>query len=161
MILGAAKHYKQYQKNNITTSNQGQLILMMYEGAIKNISMAIDCIRQKDIPGKGLHIRKSHDIINELSLALCMKKGGDISKRLERLYQFILNQLALANIKSETKVLETTLDILKTINHKETYYCIQAERALLEAIGGDCDTAIGGLAKSAISAPSKEFPQRI
>ena len=42
---------------------------------------------------------------------------------------------------------KNTLDILKTINHKETYYCIQAERALLEAIGGDCDTAIGGLAK--------------
>ena len=40
-----------------------------------------------------------------------------------------------------------TLDILKNINDKVTYYCIQAERALLEAIGGDCDTAIGGLAK--------------
>ena len=39
-----------------------------------------------------------------------------------------------------------TLGILKAINDKETYYCIQAERALLEAIGGDCDTAIGGLA---------------
>ena len=42
---------------------------------------------------------------------------------------------------------EKTLNILKAINHKETYYCIEAERALLEAIGGDCDTAIGGLAK--------------
>ena len=40
-----------------------------------------------------------------------------------------------------------TLNILKKINDKETYYCIQAERALLETIGGDCDTAIGGLAK--------------
>jgi len=40
-----------------------------------------------------------------------------------------------------------TLNILKAVNDKETYYCIQAERALLEAIGGDCDTAIGGLAK--------------
>ena len=40
-----------------------------------------------------------------------------------------------------------TLDILKKINDNETYYCIQAERALLEAIDGDCDTAIGGLAK--------------
>jgi len=40
-----------------------------------------------------------------------------------------------------------TLNILKAINDKETHYCIQAERALLEAIGGDCDTAIGGLAK--------------
>jgi len=42
---------------------------------------------------------------------------------------------------------QKTLNILKTINDKETYYCIQTERALLEAIGGDCDTAIGGLAK--------------
>jgi len=40
-----------------------------------------------------------------------------------------------------------TLDILKTINDEESYCCIKAERALLEAIGGDCDTAIGGLAK--------------
>ena len=42
---------------------------------------------------------------------------------------------------------QKTLSILKAINDKETYCCIQAERALLEAIGGDCDTAIGGLAK--------------
>ena len=41
---------------------------------------------------------------------------------------------------------QKTLNILKPINDKDTYYCIQAERALLEAIGGDCDTAIGGLA---------------
>jgi len=41
---------------------------------------------------------------------------------------------------------QKTLDALKTINHEETYYCIQAERALLEAVGGDCSTAIGGLA---------------
>ena len=42
---------------------------------------------------------------------------------------------------------QKTLNILKAINDKETYYCIEAERALLEAIGGDCDTAIGGLAE--------------
>ena len=41
---------------------------------------------------------------------------------------------------------KNTLKILEKINDKETFYCIQAERALLEAIGGDCDTAIGGLA---------------
>ena len=51
--------------------------------------------------------------------------------------------IALQCRKDDQKI----LNILKTINNKETYYCIQAERALLEAIGGDCDTAIGGLAK--------------
>ena len=39
-----------------------------------------------------------------------------------------------------------TLNILKMVNDKESYFCIEAERALLEAIGGDCDTAVGGLA---------------
>ena len=51
--------------------------------------------------------------------------------------------IALKSKKDDQK----TLNILKAVNDKETYYCIQAERALLEAIGGDCDTAIGGLAK--------------
>ena len=40
-----------------------------------------------------------------------------------------------------------TLNIVKMANDKESYCCIQAERALLETIGGDCDTAVGGLAK--------------
>jgi hydroxymethylbilane synthase len=40
-----------------------------------------------------------------------------------------------------------TLNIVKMVNDEETYCCIQTERALLEAIGGDCDTAVGGLAK--------------
>jgi hydroxymethylbilane synthase len=42
---------------------------------------------------------------------------------------------------------QKTLHIIKMINDKKSYCCIQAERALLEAIGGDCDTAVGGLAK--------------
>ena len=42
---------------------------------------------------------------------------------------------------------QKTLDILKMVNDQKSYSCIQAERALLETIGGDCDTAVGGLAK--------------
>ena len=40
-----------------------------------------------------------------------------------------------------------TLDIIKMVNDKETFLCVQAERSLLKTVGGDCDTAIGGLAK--------------
>ena len=51
--------------------------------------------------------------------------------------------IALQCKEDDKKILE----VIKTINDEETFYCIEAERALLEAIGGDCDTAIGGLAK--------------
>ena len=37
-------------------------------------------------------------------------------------------------------------NILKKINHNETELCAKAERSLLKTIGGDCETAIGGLA---------------
>ena len=38
------------------------------------------------------------------------------------------------------------INLLTKIDHKETRQCAVAERNLLKAIGGDCDTAVGGLA---------------
>ena len=37
-------------------------------------------------------------------------------------------------------------EILKKINDKETYLCALAERTMLKTIGGNCQTAVGGLA---------------
>ena len=38
-------------------------------------------------------------------------------------------------------------DIIKKINDKETSLCAKAERKMLLTIGGDCETAVGGLAE--------------
>jgi hydroxymethylbilane synthase len=38
-------------------------------------------------------------------------------------------------------------DIIKKINDTETSLCAIAERKMLQTIGGDCETAVGGLAK--------------
>ena len=38
-------------------------------------------------------------------------------------------------------------DIIKKINDKETSLCAKAERKMLQTIGGDCETAVGGLAE--------------
>ena len=35
---------------------------------------------------------------------------------------------------------------MKNINHQETEFCARSERAMLKIIGGDCETAVGGLA---------------
>lgn len=37
--------------------------------------------------------------------------------------------------------------LLATINHAETFAAMQAERAMLQILNGNCDTPIGGLAK--------------
>ena len=102
----------EYRHNEIATSSQGKLIIMMYEGALKFVNLAIEGIDNKDPSKKGKYINKTHDIINELSFALNMKKGGEVAQKLEALYQFILHQLTLANIKSDRKALESIVNIL-------------------------------------------------
>jgi len=42
---------------------------------------------------------------------------------------------------------EFILNIIKKINDKETSLCAKAERKMLQTIGGDCETAVGGLAE--------------
>ena len=78
--------------------------------------------------------------INMLNLGNEVKEIFTIEQMLPAIGQ---GAIALQCKKDDKKI----LNILEKVNDKETYYCIQAERALLEAIGGDCDTAIGGLAK--------------
>lgn len=96
-----------YQVNDIATASQGQLILMMYDGALQAVEKALICMQKKDIPGQSKHILKAQDIINELSLALDMKQGGQVSQTLDQLYQFALNQLVQANITSDPVYLES------------------------------------------------------
>ncbi len=115
--MGPSKYHNQYKKNAISTSSQGRLIIMMYEGAIKFTTMAMKSIDQGDIAGQGKYISKTHDIISELSLALDLEKGGEVALRLESLYQYTLSQLTIANIKSDRKTLENIIKILKPLNN--------------------------------------------
>jgi len=106
------RFHNEYRQNEIATSSQGKLIVMMYEGALKFVNLAIEGIDNQDLSKKGKYINKAHDIINELSCALDMKKGGDVAQKLESLYQFILHQLTLANIKSDRKTLESIINVI-------------------------------------------------
>jgi flagellar protein FliS len=107
-----SRYHNAYKHNEVSTSSQGKLILMMYEGASKFTTMALKCMDEGDIAGKATYIRKTHDIVNELSVSLDLKKGGEVAARLETLYQFILRQLTLANIKSDRQALESILKVL-------------------------------------------------
>ena len=110
-----SRYHNEYRQNEISTSSQGKLILMMYEGAIKFSKMSLQSMDKGDIAGKAKYIGKTHDIVNELSVSLDLKKGGEVTARLESLYQFILHQLTLANIKSDRKALESIIKVLEPL----------------------------------------------
>ncbi len=110
-----ANYFKEYRFNEISTSSQGKLILMMYDAAINFVKTIKSSIEKNDIPQKGNYIRKTHDVIDELSRSLDMKKGGEVASRLRSLYLFIIRQLTVVNIKSDLNALESILNILITL----------------------------------------------
>jgi len=111
-----ARYHNAYRQNEISTSSQGKLILMMYEGAIKFTKMALQSLDTGDIAGKAKYIGKIHDIVNELSVSLDLKNGGEVTARLETLYQFVLRQLTLANIKSDRQARESIIKVLEPLH---------------------------------------------
>jgi flagellar protein FliS len=105
----------QYKQMSIKTANRGQILIMLYEGAIRNVKKAALAIDQKDIVAKGVAIGKAHDIINELNATLNFEIGGDIALNLERLYNFMAEQLVKANLENSKLPLEAVEKNLATL----------------------------------------------
>lgn len=105
----------QYKKNIILSAPPGKLLIMLYDGAIKNLNAAVQDLKTNDRTGFGVHLSKSQAIISELLSSLDMKVGGEIAKKLENLYLFIINQLTEANIKCTDNGIMHSLHILKTL----------------------------------------------
>ena len=106
---------RQYKQTSITTASKGQVLIMLYEAAIRNVKKATDAIAARDIPGKGKHIGKAHDILNELVATLDFSVGGDIARDLERLYNFMTEQLMKANIESSAEPLSVVQRLLENL----------------------------------------------
>ena len=116
-----------YLEAKIQTASPGELILLLYEGAIRFSRLAIKWLEQRDIEKSHRYILKIQDIITELNITLDMKSGGDIAKNLRMLYNFINSHLIKANIEKKPCYVKEVLDILmdlyeawKTIIRQDT-----------------------------------------
>lgn len=104
-----------YKKTSVETASKEQILLMLYQAAIKNCKKAIEAIEQKNVSKKGEYIGKMQDIIVELSNSLDFEVGGDVAKELASLYDYILYSSTQANIKIEKSHLEGCLKVLNTL----------------------------------------------
>lgn len=105
-----------YQETAVSTQNQGRLIVMLYEGAIRFLTQAIADLDQKDYEAKSHSIQKASDIIYELNTVLDLEQGGQIAQNLRMLYNFMLRQLNEANIEKDTRKIQEVIDLLKELN---------------------------------------------
>ena len=105
----------QYKQTSIKTANRGQILIMLYESAIRSLKKAMECMDRKDIPGKGAAILKVHDIVNELTNTLDFEIGGQVAKDLERLYMFMAEQLMKANLENRKEPLQQVQKLMETL----------------------------------------------
>ncbi len=106
---------KNYKTMSIQSATPQQLLIMLYEGAIQNIKKAISAIEAKNVAEKGKYIGKAHDIISELNVSLNHEVGGEVTRELERLYDFMISQLLKANIETNAeplKAVQKNLEVL-------------------------------------------------
>jgi flagellar secretion chaperone FliS len=105
----------QYKKTSVETASREQILLMLYQAAIKNCKKAMEAIDQKNVAKKGEYIGKLQDIIVELSNSLDFEVGGDVAKELNSLYDYMMFATTQANIKIEKQPLEGVLRVLNTL----------------------------------------------
>ncbi|MBI5682829.1 MAG: flagellar export chaperone FliS [Deltaproteobacteria bacterium] len=88
---------------------------MTYEGAINFLDIARDRIYIKDIPGKSLYLNKASAIVSELLCSLDKKAGGEIASNLEKLYNYMLRQIANADLKNDHESIGVVILLLKEL----------------------------------------------
>ncbi len=103
---------KAYLATQVTTTTQGDLLIMLYDAAIKFLKQAMVKMEEKNYAEKGILISRAIDIIAELANCLNKEKGGDLSAHLSQIYFFCSTQLAKANLKMSPAMLQEVINIL-------------------------------------------------
>jgi flagellar protein FliS len=105
-----------YQDSAVTTQSKGRLIVLLYDGAIKFMKLAIRELEAGNMQAKGQYINKARDIINELNAVLDLDAGGEIAVNLRKLYCFMHNHLSEANIKCDPQMILEVITLMEELN---------------------------------------------
>lgn len=107
--------YQKYKNASVLSASKEQILLMLYEAAIKFTKLAIQAIETKNIAERGKNIMRAYDIVAEFQVSLDHKVGGDLPKQLDQLYTFMLDQYTKANIQGDAAALKSCLQILENL----------------------------------------------
>ena len=104
-----------YKSSAVLTQSRSRLIVMLYEGAIKFLRLAIKKLDEKDYAAKGYYINKAQDIINELNAVLNVEAGAELAGSLRKLYIFMVHHLAEANVKKDPAMIRDVIGLLEEL----------------------------------------------
>ena len=112
--MDSAKKLSAYRVNAVNSAAPENLVVMLYDGAIRFLGTAIRAFEHEDPLDFNLtihtNITKTQAIIRELNHALDLENGGELGQNLAGLYLYFDNRLQEANINKEKAIIEEVLE---------------------------------------------------
>jgi flagellar secretion chaperone FliS len=105
-----------YQQVEVNTCNKLQLVVMLYDGAIRFLSEARTAIATKNVRAKAVALDRALAIIGELQSTLQLEEGGDVAASLNSLYNYMNESLLLASAQMDARPVDHVIRLLKTLN---------------------------------------------
>jgi flagellar secretion chaperone FliS len=112
MLSPGARAAAQYQRTEVQCGTPLELVVKLYDGAIKNVVKARDAMARGDLVAKRDGISRALAIVAELQSSLDVANGGDIAAQLDRLYGYVTSRLVESNVKKDPRVLDEVHKLL-------------------------------------------------
>lgn len=119
IVIDQQKQSRKYLEAQIRTASKEQLLLMLYDGAIKNCSIALDLIEANENEKASDKLMKAQNIVAELISSLHFDKNQEVSKNLAALYGYVYIQLMEANTRHSVLQIQNSIKILSSM--KDTW----------------------------------------
>ncbi len=105
--------YAQYSNNKVLTASPAELVLMLYDGAIKFCNIAMTAIDAKNIPKAHTNIVKAQKIIDHLRITLDM--SYPVAQDFDNIYAYVAKRLVEANVSKDKEILEEVCTHLRSV----------------------------------------------
>jgi len=94
-------------ESRVAGSSPHGLIVLLYEGALAALAKAKSHMARNEFAGKSAAISNAVAIINDgLRASLDLTQGGEIAANLDALYDYMSQQLLIANIKNKPELID-------------------------------------------------------
>lgn len=102
----------QYLANSVQSASPEQLMLMLYDGAIRFITLAIQAIDNGLIDKRAYYINKTSAIVSEFAATLDHNQNATLAEDLDALYGYMLNRMLEANLRNDAEPLHEVKKLL-------------------------------------------------
>ena len=117
--MPAIDPWKSYHQTATLTAPPGQLILMLYDGALRFLQRALRGFELNDPAQLNMtvnnNLRRAREIIRELDCALNLEEGGELAQTLHRLYEYFESRIHASNLKKQSHGIQEVIRHLEVL----------------------------------------------